>query len=854
MSRQGFGHGFIGAFAFAALWGGEPPASSNSVNGAPDRAAFFEARVRPILAGKCFRCHGAELQKGGLRLDSPASLLAGGDDGPVVVPGSPEKSLIVKAVRWDGRVKMPPKEKLPDEAIVTLVEWVTLGAPLPATARAEVEAHAAAVPFSRSAHWAFLPPTGVSPPAFEDGENPIDAFVRAKLRELDIPQAAPASKPEWLRRVTYDLTGLPPEPAAVERFLADESPEAFERVVDRLLESAHFGERWAQHWLDLAHYADSNGFELDADRPDAWRYRDWVIQAFNEDMPYDRFAALQVAGDEVAPGSHEALIAAGFGRSGPREVVGGNIDPEVRRQNELTEITTTVGSVFLGLTIGCARCHDHKFDPLPAADYYALQAFFEGAQLKEIPIHCDEEKRHFDSESAPIAARIKALEEAKAKLEEPYVARLRGMKEATLTPREREIRAKAKEQRSAEEARLFEGISTTLRVPWEEIAEAVARSPADFQARELLKRQIETLERQLPPPLAQAETLAEESSAPPETRVLKRGDVKNKQQVVGPSPPRVLLATTGTPQPFKPPDAPIDATHSGRRLALARWLTAADNPLTARVIVNRLWQHHFGRGLVATPSDFGSRGERPSNQALLDWLAQELVRGGWRLKPIHRLMVTSRAYRLSSRSADPAGAERDPANQYLWRMNRRRMEAEGLRDATLAVAGLLDTKRGGPGVRTPLEPEVRELIFTEAEVVDLWPVDPDPREHCRRSIYLYKKRNVHYPMFDAFDAPDTQTSCPLRPVSTHAQQPLVMMNSAFAQKTARAFARSLLDGWGEDRARIGEAYLRSYARRPAPEEMDRALRFVEEPGSTELDRWTDFTLALINSNEFVYVP
>jgi uncharacterized protein DUF1553/uncharacterized protein DUF1549/cytochrome c len=854
MSRPGFSHGIVAIFLIASLQAGEPTSSPDSARGDEARGAFFEAQVRPILAGKCSRCHGAELQKGGLRLDSPASLLEGGDDGPVVVPGSPEKSLIVQAIRWTGRIKMPPREKLPDEAIGTLIEWVRMGAPMPDPAKAEARPQAETIPSPRSTHWAFLPPASVSPPAFEDGANPIDAFVLAKLRELGISQAAPASKAEWLRRVTYDLTGLPPEPSAVELFLADESPDAFEKVADRLLASPRFGERWAQHWLDLAHYADSNGFELDADRPDAWRYRDWVIQSFNEDMPYDRFLTLQVAGDEVAIGSHEALIAAGFGRSGPREVVSGNIDPEVRRQNELTEITTTVGSVFLGLTLGCARCHDHKFDPLPAADYYSLQAFFEGAHLKEIPIHCDEEKRWFDSESASIEGQIKLLVEAKGKLEEPYVAKLRGLREASLTPREREIRAKAKEARSEEEARLFEGISVTLQVTWEEIAEAVARSPADHQARERLKRQIHDLELRLPQPLAQAETLAEESAAPPETRVLKRGDVKNKQRVVGPSPPGVLLAAMGTPQPFKTPDAPLDATHSGRRLALARWLTAAGNPLTARVIVNRLWQHHFGRGLVATPSDFGTRGERPSNQALLDWLAQELIRGGWRLKPLHRLMVTSQTYRLSSRSADPASSDKDPSNKYLWRMNRRRMEAEGLRDATLAVAGLLNARMGGPGVRTPLEPEVRDLIFTEAEVVDLWPVDPDPREHCRRSIYLHKKRNVHSPMFDAFDAPDTQTSCPLRPVSTHAQQSLVMMNSAFAQNAARSFALSLLNGSSGTGDRITEAFLRAYARRPTADEMDRTLRFVTEAGGTELDRWTDFTLALINSNEFAYVP
>jgi hypothetical protein len=713
-------------------------------------------------------------------------------------------------------------------------------------------------PAPQKPHWAFIPPTRIVPAKVEGagvGANPIDAFVREKLRELKIEPAASAAKSELLRRVTYDLTGLPPTPAELNAFIDDRSVDAYEKVIDRLLASQHFGERWAQHWLDLAHYADSNGFELDADRPDAWRYRDWVIKAFNEDMPYDRFLAMQIAGDEVEIGSHEAQIAAGFARSGPREVVSGNVDPEVRRQNELIGATTTVGSVFLGLTIGCARCHDHKFDPLPTTDYYSLEAFFAGAQLNDVPIHSEAAKKKFDADTARIKEQIKPLEAAKAKLEQPYKAKLLKMKEDGLTAREREIRAKPKEMRTPEEARIFEGISVALKVSWEEIAEAVAENPADHKTRESLKRQIHDVQQQLPEPLAHAMSMTEASpSKIPETRVLKRGDVKNKQGAVDPAPPRILLANMGAGAHFSLPGRPLDAKHSGRRFELARWLTATNNPLTARVIVNRLWQHHFGRGLVATSSDFGTRGERPSNQELLDWLAQELIRSGWRLKAIHRLIVMSNTYQLSSRSSASSGAVKDPANIYLWRMNRRRMEAEGLRDSTLAVAGLLNSKAGGRGIRIPMEPEVRDLIFTEAEEVDLWPVHADVCEHWRRSIFVHRKRNVHYPMFDAFDAPDGQTSCPERPVSTHAPQALVMLNSAFAQQAARAFAISLLKSSSDDRARIIEAFLRCYARMPTPNETKLASEFVTEDARPEIERWTDFTLALINSNEFIYVP
>lgn len=709
-------------------------------------------------------------------------------------------------------------------------------------------------PDSKTSHWAFQAPAPVRPPNLP-GRGAVDAFIEARLARDGLQPAPPASPEAWLRRVTYDLTGLPPTPEERAAFLADTSPLARERVVDRLLASPRYGERWAQHWLDLAHYADSNGFELDADRPDAWRYRDWVVNAFNRDLPYDQFVALQIAGDEVAPGDPEALIAAGFARAGPREVVGGNIDPEVKRQNELTEATSTVGSVFLGLTVGCARCHDHKFDPIPTADYYRLQAYFAGAQLTEVPIHNAEEKAAHDAETARIRALIAPLEAEKRKLEQPYRERLRAAKEAGLTPFERAVRAKPKEERTPEEQRLFEGTSTALNVTWEEVAEAVAGHPADYAAREVLKRRIHDLEIQIPRPPAHAMTFLETTNAIPDTWVLGRGVVKNRRQRVDPGPPELLLASmqragspsTGTPER-------LDDQRSGRRLALAQWLFDPRHPLTARVMANRLWQHHFGRGLVATPSDFGTRGERPSHPELLDWLAQELVRQGWHLKPMHRLLVLSEVYARSSDPGESPSRQLDPENRAWWRMNRRRMEAEGLRDSVLAVTGRLNLQSGGPGVRAPLEPEVQELIFTEAEVVDLWPEDPDEDAHHRRSLYLHRKRNVPYPLLNAFDAPDAQSPCPERNVSTHAPQALVMLNSRFAQGAAQEFAESLMTTAPDAEARIREAYLRCYSRLPSAAELAAAGRFVRASTGSERDAWTDFALALLNSNEFLHVP
>lgn len=706
-------------------------------------------------------------------------------------------------------------------------------------------------------HWAFVPVGHVDAPALPHGQqekNLIDAFILARLQERAIRQVGPAAKSELLRRATLDVTGLPPTTSELAAFLGDRSDQAWEKVVDRLLASPAYGERWAQHWLDLAHYADSNGFEIDADRPDSWRYRDWVIRAFNEDIPYDQFITLQISGDETAPGDRDALIASGFARSGPREVVAGNIDPEVRRQNELIEATTTVGSVVLGVTIGCARCHDHKFDPFPTTDYYRLEAFFAGANLRELPIADKSEKEKFDRELEQVHARTKPIEEAKKKLEAPYRERILKQKEAGLTPREREIRAKSKSDRTPEEARLFEGIDVALKVKWEEVAAEVAQNPADEKMRESLKRQIYEIERQAPRPPAMAMAMSEDKSELPETWVLKRGNLKNKRAVVQPGPPTVLLDGMKKSDAFVAPVHPIDATHSGRRLALARWMTATNNPLTARVIVNRLWQHHFGRGLVSTSSDFGTRGARPDNQELLDFLAAELIRNGWHLKPIHRLMLTSKAYRLSSQSAAPTGEERDPENHCVWRMNRRRLDAEQLRDSILAVSGQLNLAGGGPGVRIDLEPEVRSLIFTEQEEVELWPVDPDPTHRCRRSIYVYRKRNVHYPMFDAFDAPDALTPCPVRAISTHSPQALTLFNSKFAQESARAFARLLIDFSPDAKARVTEAFLRCYARKPSREEQREALRYISSNSGPELARWSDFALALINSNEFVYVP
>jgi len=734
-------------------------------------------------------------------------------------------------------------------------------------------------------HWAYQVPERPELPAVKEEawvKNPIDRFILAGLQEMNYDHAAEADRAALIRRVTYDLTGLPPTPNEVEAFLADRRGDAYERLVDRLLESPRYGERWAQHWLDLAHFAETNGFELDAERPDAWRYRDWVVSALNADMPYDRFVSLQLAGDELAPGDHDALIATGFGRCGPREIVGGNIDPVVKRQSELTEVTGTVGSVFLGLTIACSRCHDHKFDAIPTTDYYRLQAFFAGAKFVEKPIATEAEKAAYEAATKAVAEKTRPFKKQMAEIEAPYRAALVEKKKSMLTANERAILAIPEKDRTPVQKRLAEGIGTTLNVTWEELVAAVATNPADQAKREHLKREIHTFEVKLPRPPAHAMALVDDGTEAPETHVAKRGDPKVHGPMVIPRPPGVILTSLPS-EAFSADAVKPTASTTGRRLALARWLTRPDNPLTTRVIVNRLWQHHFGRGIVATSNDFGVRGEAPSHPELLDWLATELVAQGWKLKPLHRLMVTSATYRQSS--ALPANATEakqvteDPENTMLWRMNRRRLDAEGLRDAMLVVSGELNPKMGGPSVLAPLEKEVEDLIFTENEVVDLWPVTPDASEHLRRSLYLFRKRNVRYPLFDAFDAPDTQTACAQRGVSTHALQALVLLNSDNSVARAKALAGRLYrESMGHREEQVRRAYRIVLARDPQPKELDQACAFLDaqtqrlhrlanagQPLSKPNDStkgtdpalaaaWVDFCLAMLNRNEFVYVP
>ena len=727
-------------------------------------------------------------------------------------------------------------------------------------------------------HWSFIRPERPTVPG--DG-HPVDAFVRAKLTENGLAPAPEADRRTLIRRLTFDLTGLPPTPVEVDDFVADESPDAYEMLVDRLLASPHYGERWAQHWLDVVRFAETNGYEADGERPHAWRYRDYVVRAFNADKPYDEFVREQVAGDLLA-GDRDPLdvadlwAATGMHRCGPSHVVGGNVDKDELRQEYLTEMVNGLGSAVLGLTVACARCHDHKFDPISLGDYYRLQAFFAGAVFRDVPIATATDRETATAKTKAVNAKLAPINKKIAALETPYRTRLTAEKKATLDPDARKAVDTPAADRTDEQKKLAADSQPVLRVYWDEILDIM--SPADRAVRDQLKTEQRRLKADLPPPLPHVWAI---DNVHPDavTHVLKRGSVKRKAGVADPAYLRVVALG----------DEPKS------RLDLADWLTDPRHPLTARVIVNRLWQHHFGAGIVRTPNDYGTRGEAPTHPALLDWLAVELVDptvrvpgtsdAPWSLKRLHKLMVTSATYKQASTvpgSEFRVPSSKDPENHLLWRANRRRLDAETVRDAILVAAGTLTDGVGGRSVKVPLEPEVYDLIFTEGEPDNLWPVTPDTREHTRRSLYLFRKRNVRLPILEAFDQPDTLNPCADRAVSTFAPQALILMNGPFARDQAKAMAVDLLRTVGANdetiEVKIIDAlYRRAVGRLPRTEERAATVAFLAHQ-STDLRKRldagesigvpdglpdgtdpafaravADLCLAVFNTNDFVYV-
>ncbi len=691
---------------------------------------------------------------------------------------------------------------------------------------------------ARGKYWAYQPVIRPNVPTIADPwiRTPIDAFILHALREKNLAPSPALDRTQLIRRVTCDLVGLPPTPEEVTAFLNDKSSGAYEKVVDRLIASPHYGERWASKWLDVARYADTNGFELDQDRPHAWRYRDYVIDAFNRDKPYDRFIQEQIAGDEMFPGNNEALVATGYLRAGSEHVVSGNIDPEESRQEVLTEIATNVGQAFLGMTVNCARCHNHKFDPILQADFYRLQAVFAGARGKEVEIATPEEKAAFEAADKAYKARLEPIVAALKSLAHPYEERISEERKANLAPKLLEALNTPKSKQTPGQQIYAKDALAQINPSWDEVLAAM--SAEDKATRAKLREQLHAIQMTAPDPLPTAYAFVDGTDAVPQSYVLRLGDPHSRLDPVDPAVPLVIKAG------YEIPPAP-----EARRTALAKWLASANNPLTARVMVNRIWQFRTGYGLVRTPNDFGTMGDKPESHALLDWLAAKFVARGWSVKALDRMIVTSNVYRQSS-SPDAVKARIDPDNRFLWRMNRKRFDAEMIRDASLSVAGALNPEIGGRPVKIPIEPEVYNLIFTENERDGLWPVSPDKNVQNRRAIYLYNKRSVRLPLLSAFDQPDDITSCPVRPISTHALQALSLFNSDFMQEVSRSFAARLEKTCGKDRnCVVNSAWRFALSRPPRKPEIQLAKKFLASGGTLP-----DFSLALFNRNEFVYVP
>jgi mono/diheme cytochrome c family protein len=740
-------------------------------------AAFFETRIRPLLADNCFKCHTGNKPKGKLRLDSRAGLLQGGERGPALVPGRPDQSLLLRAVRQsDDDLKMPPSKKLPRRQIEDLEAWIKGGAHWPASDHDRPIATSVQAEFHPSAedrnYWAFRPIQRPPVPSIRHGEypaNPIDAFLLARLEARGLRPNPPAGRRELIRRAYFDLIGLPPAPEEIAAFAKDMRPDAWDRLIDRLLASPHYGERWGRHWLDLVRYAQTNGYERDGEKPYAWRYRDYVIRSFNQDKAYDQFIREQLAGDELQPRTDDGIIATGFYRLGVWDD-----EPDDARQaayDELDDILTAVGQTFLGLTINCARCHDHKFDPISQKDYYRLLSFVQNIRGYEDP-------KKLDLHSAAFAALGPAdqLERWRRDMEEKN-NKLKGLVQSTHN---------AGQKQEAE-------------------------------------RRLEWLASQ-PPPFGWALCVREKGTTPPETHVLVRGNASTPGETVDARFPEVF----GTSVSFQPRPSP-NRESTGRRRLLADWIASPRNPLTARVLVNRVWQHHFGRGLVPTPNDFGKAGLSPTHPELLDWLAAEFIDGGWRMKHLHRLLMTSRAYRLSSRTDNLEARTLDEGNDLYWRQNLRRLEVEPLRDTILAVSGQLNPEMGGRGVFPRLS---REVIAGESRPGLDWEIST-PEQEARRSVYLFIKRTLLVPMLETFDYSNTAQPVGQRGVTTVAPQALLLLNSDFLHHSAAHLAARLVNEAGnEPAAQVRRAYQLALGRSPTHRELQIALDYLAGQAET----------------------
>ncbi|WP_228714617.1 PSD1 and planctomycete cytochrome C domain-containing protein [Posidoniimonas corsicana] len=790
-------------------------APASAVRAQVDSEVSFANDIQPILARRCYACHGPDDQSSGLALHERELAIAEADSGEhAIVPGDADAStLIARVASHDEFERMPPEgEPLDDSEIDLLRRWINGGA-------------------EWSKHWAFEPMKSPAVPEVGQkawSQNPIDAFIAARLDKNGLSPSPPADKHTLARRVYYGVTGMPPTAEQLAAFTADDSPGAWGNLVGKLLASQHYGEHWARHWLDLVRYAETNSFERDAQKPNAWKYRDYVIRSLNDDKPYDQFLREQLAGDELDEVTEETITATGYYRLGIWDDE--PADPLQARFDGWDDIISTTGQVMLGLTVGCARCHDHKIDPIPQADYYGMLAFF--ADVTPYGDRGDQQTNsQWVMESPDLSAKRKKLQRAMGRTQRERVS----MEEVGIK------RMDAPDQRRSEgperKALLDEKLEQFLNESEWEQYQATRRKQRD------LRRQLREL------PASEAiMALATCIPQPEPTHIMLRGNPHSPGDEVQPHFPELF----GQPAP-QIPAATADARSAGRRRVLADWIASPDNMLTARVMVNRIWQHHFGRGIVRSTNNFGQLGTPPTHPDLLDWLAQYLIDNDWRLKPLHELILTSRAYQMSS-AAQPEALAADPTNDLLWRFDMRRLHSEEIRDSLLVVTDKFNPQMYGPSFYPRLSAEV---FATQSRPGEGWGESSD-EDVARRSVYMYIKRSLLPPFHTAFDFPDVDISCEARFVTIQPGQALTMLNGDYANLAAGRLADRVEERAGGDPRRQVESAIQITLNRPAEEdEVIEGLALLDrlrgEHGLNDRQALHQWCLTVINLSEFIFL-
>ena len=836
---------------------------------------FFSHEVRPIMERTCWNCHSDQIQNSGLDLSTREGALLGGLRGPAIVPGNAADSLLFRQVAGLEGPAMPLGIPLTEEEIEVFRTWINEGAEWDAGAVTTASgdgftAFATVVPDSARQYWAFKLPEKQPLPDIPSFDHPIDRFLEQKRAEVEVIAAQKADRVTLLRRAYLDLTGLPPSVEETQEFLADSGPDAWEQLIEKLLDSPQYGERWGRHWLDVARYADSDGYEQDVDRTNAWRYRDYVVNAFNNDKPYDQFIIEQLAGDELDDTTHETRIATGFLRAGPRVNFREKDNPE-RRWEYLDDVLETVGRGVLGMTIQCARCHDHKFDPILQKDYYSLTSAIFGYVETDWPMLPDEQALEYLEKTQELDSRVAAVREQIREIEQPYLTELKverirkefpqDILDAVLTP----------EQERTDGQQLLAAQVLTIGVARNRVDAAM--SELDKTRREVLRKRIQDMEaeRLEEPAMIEIVTDGDYRYTPdragdnvlgcPECRIkmdepgsfLHQGSeryevppanflIRGDPFSLGPEmkPAFLTVATYGNP-PTEVPRA--NGRTSGRRLALANWIASEDNPLTARVWVNRVWFHHFGRGVVASLDNFGMVGDRPTHPELLDWLAIEFMDNGWSTKDLHRLIMTSEAYQMASSFVNEQNSLADLENHFMWRYRPQRLEAEAVRDVILATSGGIDLKVGGK----PIFPHIPQEILDTAVLFGRWDNQVDGPEVWRRSLYVYRRRTLSFPFFETFDLPDQNQTINTRNTSTVAPQALTLMNNPFVLRQAELFSDTIEEKvpYNVDQ-QVEMVYQTALTRPPTQEEAEVGRQLVE------LGSLDDLTHVVFNLSEFLY--